>query len=201
VPGDDTVPSLTRHQRSGGGDVDRPLGGAHRADGLAGPPRRYLVIVVLLAGTASLPLVAAISAGPATVGGPALGDTRPFIAPPSEGPVVVPLPPAPTEPGPEPPTGGGPDPAIPTPDVPQRGDQEELGRSGPDWIPVGRPTDQAKPGRGPSRKPTTKPVPPASRPGPPAARPSPPAGPKSRATPKPPVVPPKGSRSIKGPRA
>jgi hypothetical protein len=67
--------------------------GRHRAEGLSGPPRHYLAIVVLLAGTASLPLVTAIVTGPNSTGDTAFADASPFLAPPSGGPVVV-LPPA-----------------------------------------------------------------------------------------------------------
>lgn len=73
-------------------DPPFPLVGRHRADGLVGPPRRYLAIVALLAGAASLPLITAVAAGPG--GRTALGEMSPFLAPPSGGPVIVPLPPA-----------------------------------------------------------------------------------------------------------
>ena len=123
MPDREKVPGsspLDRHRWFGDGYVNYPPrpAGAHRADGLAGPPGRYLVIVALLAGTSSLPLVAAISAGPAVVGGTALGDTRPFIAPPSEGLVVVPLPPTPPAPPDDQPFVAGA--SVPTgwPDVP-----------------------------------------------------------------------------------
>ncbi|MET8906134.1 hypothetical protein [Micromonospora sp. NPDC004551] len=85
-------PFLGRHRaapRSG----YRPVIGAHRAQGLGGPSRGYLFTVALLAGTASMPILAAISAGSATVGNSALPDTStPFIPTPSVGPVVIPLP-------------------------------------------------------------------------------------------------------------
>ncbi|MFC0530362.1 hypothetical protein [Phytohabitans kaempferiae] len=93
--GDSPVPLLVRHRRSGGTHVaDRRVAGVHRATGLAGPTRRYTVIVVMLATMSSLPILAAIGTGSADVGDSvdALG-TTPFIAPPSEGPVVVPPPP------------------------------------------------------------------------------------------------------------
>lgn len=71
----------------------RPLVGAHRAAGTGHPHRGYLLTVALLAGTASMPILAAISAGSATVARPALPDTStPFMPTPSVGPVVVPLP-------------------------------------------------------------------------------------------------------------
>jgi hypothetical protein len=70
-----------------------PPGGRHRATGLSGPTRRYAVIVLLLAVTSSLPILAAIGPGAGSVGdalaGDDLGDTTPFIPPPSPGPVVV----------------------------------------------------------------------------------------------------------------
>ncbi len=59
----------------------------------AGPTRGYLLTVALLAGTASMPILAAISAGSATPGSTALPDSStPFIPTPSVGPVVIPLP-------------------------------------------------------------------------------------------------------------
>jgi len=94
-PGDSPVPLLVRHRRSGGTHVaDRRIAGLHRASGLAGPTRRYTVIVVMLATMSSLPIIAAIGAGSANVGDSVdASGTTPFIAPPSEGPVVVPPPP------------------------------------------------------------------------------------------------------------
>jgi hypothetical protein len=93
--GDSPVPLLVRHRRSGGTHVaDRRVAGLHRAAGLSGPTRRYTVIVVMLATMSSLPIIAAISAGSANVGDSVdASGTTPFIAPPSEGPVVVPPPP------------------------------------------------------------------------------------------------------------
>lgn len=74
-----------------------PGRGAHRADGLAGPPGRYLLIVGMLAGTASLPILTAIGGSPVADAG--LGDRAPFITPPSTDPmVVVPSPPPPLAP-------------------------------------------------------------------------------------------------------
>ncbi|GIF65263.1 hypothetical protein Ais01nite_32980 [Asanoa ishikariensis] len=70
-----------------------PPGGRHRATGLTGPTRRYALIVLVLAVTSSLPILAAIGPGAGSVGealaGDDLGDTTPFIPPPSPGPVVV----------------------------------------------------------------------------------------------------------------
>jgi hypothetical protein len=63
--------------------------GLHRADGLAGPPRHYLAVVVLLMGTASLPLVTAIVTVPNS-GDTAIAGVSPFLAPPSGGPIVLP---------------------------------------------------------------------------------------------------------------
>ncbi|SNT65038.1 hypothetical protein SAMN05421812_119108 [Asanoa hainanensis] len=70
-----------------------PPGGRHRAAGLTGPTRRYALIVLVLAVTSSLPILAAIGPGAGSVdealAGDDLGDTTPFIPPPSPGPVVV----------------------------------------------------------------------------------------------------------------
>ncbi|MET8066980.1 hypothetical protein [Micromonospora sp. NPDC005313] len=71
----------------------RPIVGVHRAPGTGGPRRGYLLTVALLAGTASMPILAAISTGSATVGNSALPDTStPFLPTPSIGPVVIPMP-------------------------------------------------------------------------------------------------------------
>ncbi|MEO3927314.1 hypothetical protein ABGB07_26105 [Micromonosporaceae bacterium B7E4] len=93
---------LARHRRSGGAHVGyRRVTGVHRAEGLAGPARRYLFTVALLAGTSSLPILAAIGSGSATVSdGMRPADATPFV-PPSPGarpgyPTVPPL----VEPGP-----------------------------------------------------------------------------------------------------
>ncbi|GAA4452940.1 hypothetical protein GCM10023170_042410 [Phytohabitans houttuyneae] len=93
--GDTPAPLLVRHRRMGGTHVaSRRVAGVHRAAGLAGPTRRYTVIVVMLATMSSLPIIAGITAGSADVGGSVdASGTTPFIAPPSEGPVVVPPPP------------------------------------------------------------------------------------------------------------
>lgn len=89
-------PRPRSHPYPRGDAADPPfrLAGLHRADGLTGPPRRYLLVVALLAGAASLPLIAAVAAGPGAGGRSALGDITPFLGPPSGGPVIVPLPPA-----------------------------------------------------------------------------------------------------------
>ncbi|MBM0235696.1 hypothetical protein JNW91_30395, partial [Micromonospora sp. STR1_7] len=90
-PGDGPgTPALGRHRSAGG---YRRVVGAHRATGAGGPSRGYLLTVALLAGTASMPILAAISAGSATPGSTALPDSStPFIPTPSVGPVVIPLP-------------------------------------------------------------------------------------------------------------
>ncbi|MGW5671800.1 hypothetical protein ACWEVO_28265, partial [Micromonospora sp. NPDC003776] len=86
------TPFLGSHRAAPGAAYRRVIG-AHRAAGAGGPSRGYLFTVALLAGTASMPILAAISAGSATVGNSALPDTgTPFIPTPSVGPVVVPLP-------------------------------------------------------------------------------------------------------------
>lgn len=94
-PGDSPVPLLVRHRRTGGTHIaDRRVAGVHRAAGLAGPTRRYTVIVVMLATMSSLPIIAGITAGSASVGDSVdASGTTPFIPPPSSGPVVVPPPP------------------------------------------------------------------------------------------------------------
>jgi hypothetical protein len=84
-----------------------PPGGRHRASGMTGPTRRYALIVLALAVTSSLPILAAIGPGAGSVGS-ALAvdeplDTTPFIPPPSPGPVVViPIRPSLAEPPPPP---------------------------------------------------------------------------------------------------
>ncbi|EEP72657.1 hypothetical protein MCAG_02984 [Micromonospora sp. ATCC 39149] len=84
---DPTVPLLGRHRANGGGY--RRVVGAHRAPGSGGPGRGYLFTVALLAGTASMPILAAISTGSATVGSTALPDSStPFLpSRPPSGPV------------------------------------------------------------------------------------------------------------------
>ncbi|WP_406073988.1 hypothetical protein [Micromonospora sp. NBC_01638] len=90
-PGDGPgTPALGRHRSAGG---YRRVVGVHRALGAGGPSRGYLLTVALLAGTASMPILAAISVGSATPGSTALPDSStPFIPTPSVGPVVIPLP-------------------------------------------------------------------------------------------------------------
>ncbi|WP_422772606.1 hypothetical protein ACN28C_06225 [Plantactinospora sp. WMMC1484] len=96
---------LARHRRSGGTHVAyRRVTGVHRAEGLGRPARRYLLTVALLAGTSSLPILAAIGSGSATVSdGMRPADATPFVPPPAgASPLVAPLPTAPpvAEPGP-----------------------------------------------------------------------------------------------------
>ncbi|MEV1146180.1 hypothetical protein AB0I76_21270, partial [Micromonospora sp. NPDC049799] len=83
-------PFLGRHGAPTG---YRRVVGAHRAPGAGGPSRGYLFTVALLAGTASMPILAAISTGSASVGSTALPDSSTaFIPTPSVGPVVIPPP-------------------------------------------------------------------------------------------------------------
>ncbi|MFJ8578912.1 hypothetical protein [Micromonospora sp. NPDC093277] len=92
-PAEDPGTSFLDRHRVGPPGAYRRLIGAHRAAGLGGPSRGYLFTVALLAGTASMPILAAISTGSATVGNSAPPDnSTPFIPTPSIGPVVVPLP-------------------------------------------------------------------------------------------------------------
>src|SRR3954454_14173053 len=69
------------------------LNGVYRADGFSGPTRRYVLIVALLVGLASLPTLAAITAGSRQLdeGSPGAMDV-PFLPPPSDGAVVPILP-------------------------------------------------------------------------------------------------------------
>lgn len=156
---DNPVPSLlARHRRLGGVHAGcRRVTGVHRAEGLAGPTGRYLFIVALLAGMASLPIVAALSAGSATVGGTALpGGTTPFIGSPSDGPVVVvPLPPTALAPD-EPPLVGVIDPlAMP-------GNRHDAARTPdpPPDRPRSRTSDRPRPG--PATAPAASSIPPHS---------------------------------------
>jgi hypothetical protein len=65
------------------------LNGVYRADGFSGPTRRYVLIVALLVGLASLPTLAAITAGTDELDGGTTGAMDvPFLPPPSSGPVV-----------------------------------------------------------------------------------------------------------------
>ena len=193
---DNPVPSLlARHRRLGGAHVDsRRVTGVHRAEGLAGPTGRYLFIVALLAGTASLPMVAALGAGSATTGGTALpGGTTPFIGSPSDGPVVVvPLPPTVLDPD-EPPLIGVLDPLVVPADR-----NDAAGRPGMPDRPRSRHSDRPvrsdppEPGAATvSASGTPRPHPSAALHAessqPPASRPTPPVNPPGR----PPAVEPK----------
>jgi hypothetical protein len=74
------------------------LNGVYRADGFSGPTRRYVLIVALLVGLASLPTLAAITAGTDELDGGTTGAMDvPFLPPASSGPVV------PVRPSPSPP--------------------------------------------------------------------------------------------------
>ncbi|MEV4640770.1 hypothetical protein AB0J80_25850 [Actinoplanes sp. NPDC049548] len=67
------------------------LNGVYSAEGLTGPTRRYVLLVVMLVGLASLPTLAAITAGSNELadGGSTVTDV-PFIPPASTGPVQIP---------------------------------------------------------------------------------------------------------------
>ncbi|WP_165944457.1 hypothetical protein, partial [Micromonospora sp. KC213] len=78
-PGDGPpAPHFGRHRAGGAGY--RRMVGAHRAPAVVKPGRGYLFTVALLAGTASMPILAALSTGSATVGSSALPDgSTPFL--------------------------------------------------------------------------------------------------------------------------
>src|SRR4051812_43813913 len=66
------------------------LNGVYSAEGFAGPTRRYVLIVVMLVGLASLPTLAAITAGSEELDDGRTGAMdAPFIPPASPGPVRV----------------------------------------------------------------------------------------------------------------
>ena len=67
------------------------LNGVYSADGLRGPTRRYVLIVALLVGLASVPTLAAITAEPLEDGKTG-GMDAPLLPPVSLGPVRTPLP-------------------------------------------------------------------------------------------------------------
>jgi hypothetical protein len=75
------------------------LDGVYRADGFSGPTRRYVLIVALLVGLASLPTLAAITAGSNELEDGTTGAMDvPFLPPASTGPVVpVPVLPEPSK--------------------------------------------------------------------------------------------------------
>jgi hypothetical protein len=83
------------------------LNGVYRDDGFSGPTRRYVLIVALLVGLASLPTLAAITAGSNELDGGTTGAMDvPFLPPPSSLPGT---PPAPSRsPSASPPAGGPP---------------------------------------------------------------------------------------------
>lgn len=67
------------------------LDGVYRADGFSGPTRRYVLIVAMLVGLASLPTLAAITAGSNQLNDGTTGAMDvPFLPPPSAGPVRPP---------------------------------------------------------------------------------------------------------------
>jgi hypothetical protein len=72
------------------------VNGVYRADGFSGPTRRYVLVVALLVALASLPTLAAITAGSNELERGTTGAMDvPFLPPPSSGP-VVPVQPAPS---------------------------------------------------------------------------------------------------------
>ena len=80
------------------------LNGVYRADGLTGPTRRYVLIVAMLVGLASLPTLAAITAGSNELNDGTSGAMDvPFLPPPSS------LPGTPRTPSPSPSAGAPPD--------------------------------------------------------------------------------------------
>ncbi|GIG88936.1 hypothetical protein [Plantactinospora endophytica] len=168
---------LARHRRSGGAHVGyRRVTGVHRAEGLGRPARRYLFTVALLAGTSSLPILAAIGSGSATVAdGMPPADATPFV-PPSAG-----LPPLLVSPHPTVPPVVEPGPA---------GTGARSQRTGwrPFLVPPGGLPDRAAPADGePGRLPPVEP-PGANDPGLPGAPVPPTAGPPPQ-SPAPPAPP------------
>ncbi len=127
-------PFLGRHRALPASPYRRVVG-AHRAPGAGGPSRGYLLTVALLAGTASMPILAAISTGSATVGNSALPDTStPFLPTPSVGPVVIP-PPQATQPA----VPSTPTPAVDVTSVPPARPVLPAAPSLPDDSDLGRP--------------------------------------------------------------
>ncbi|HEY3008708.1 MAG TPA: hypothetical protein VGJ63_11695 [Micromonosporaceae bacterium] len=81
---------LARHRATGGTHAaERRVAGIHRAQGLAGTPWRYAAIVAFLVATASLPVLAAITAGSATLADDGAGQTTPFLAEEAQVPAVI----------------------------------------------------------------------------------------------------------------
>jgi hypothetical protein len=75
------------------------LSGVYRADGFSGPTRRYVLLVAMLVGLASLPTLAAITAGSRELDdGPTGALDTPFLPPASSGPVPPFRPPASIQP-------------------------------------------------------------------------------------------------------
>jgi hypothetical protein len=105
------VPAVPEESNEGRGLVPplkvlrKRLDGVYRAEGFSGPTRRYVLIVALLVGLASLPTLAAITAGSNELDEGTTGAMDvPFLPPASSGPVLpaipVPVLPAPsTRPG------------------------------------------------------------------------------------------------------
>ncbi|MFI6821206.1 hypothetical protein ACIBJE_09645 [Micromonospora sp. NPDC050187] len=171
---DGSGPSLPGRRRATGevhgrapGSVSgyRRVVGAHRAPGFPGPTRGYLFTVALLAGTASMPILAAISAGSATVGGTSLPNAdTPFLPTPSRGPVVIgpPRPASPAVAAPiHSPVGGTPS-TVPVGGVPPSAHQRTA--------PPARPPAPSKPAPTRTPRPTAAPTPttpaPTESPGP-----------------------------------
>jgi hypothetical protein len=158
------------------------LNGVYRADGFSGPTRRYVLVVALLVGLASLPTLAAITAGTRELDRGTTGAMDvPFLPPPSPGAVV------PARPSPLPSSGVVHGQAGKRRTMPYRYDRRDVPRSGfpsmspqagsavrgdtPANVPLGRP---ARPGHPvPPRE--NRPVPPG-HPEPPAEDDSDPPG-------------------------
>jgi len=168
---DDPAPRLlARHRRSGGAHVRyRRVTGVHRAEGLAGPTRRYLFTVAMLAGTSSLPILAAIGSGSATVndGTPPAG-SAPFV-PPATGGLVVPLP-TPPQDGP---TSTGPAGWRRLLDPGARSDGPDPENATPPYRPTLPEAPHPAPTRPASQEPATPPAPGPSTPGPSPTEPTP----------------------------
>ncbi|BFU48106.1 hypothetical protein [Krasilnikovia sp. MM14-A1004] len=93
------------------------LNGVYRADGLTAPTRRYVLIVALLVGLASLPVLAAITAGRDSIGRGRTGAMDvPLLPPASSGP-VRPVPGGVPQATPPASSGAQPGETTPTPDA------------------------------------------------------------------------------------